>query len=316
MSDIRRKYFHYRTASTDPSTNLQAILTAGLQRNQSLGDRIEKADSTGQTRFIILYREKSDILSGVMVSFTESDDQPFALIDTSLREAKLNQIAPPSDDPERRHQFVQGTLYFAIRMNHVLLLQSAEFRSTQFTEYVNWIARKGLPPDQHLSLIEINEKPDLPDRKSALPDLPPLKLKAPMKFKTESALLKKENSGSRSAKSVEIRSGRRGMEVLRQTLEFFAKLPNEGFEFQEPPKSGDMLLQIKTKNSKSFKTSDDLAEASSRMDDDLDLSMVVPGVGRIGLDSLRIQESIPVETINGLPNASAVFRIMRSWLPP
>ncbi len=48
------------------------------------------------------------------------------------------------NNPEEASEFVEGTLFFGVWKNHVVLHQSSACRADQFQQHANWLLRKVL----------------------------------------------------------------------------------------------------------------------------------------------------------------------------
>lgn len=78
---------------------------------------------------------------GVMVAY-ESGTNALTLSEEEDAETyTIEQLAPPAQDGKRR-EFLDGLLYFAIRGNHVVLIQSQSLRSAEFEQHLFWLIRQ------------------------------------------------------------------------------------------------------------------------------------------------------------------------------
>src|SRR5689334_10344713 len=142
MAEYRYRTFHYKVARLEGLLSLQDLLEQALSGQSKIGDRKEFIERTEQSRFITLSRLNGGMLCGTAVVYTQGNHQPIVAVDDGLKEVSVHQIAPPEDDRGRRHEFVEGTLFFAVRGNHIILVQSSSFKALQFEEHVNWLLRK------------------------------------------------------------------------------------------------------------------------------------------------------------------------------
>src|ERR1700730_1850545 len=124
MAELKPKVFFYKRAIPEPPGDLQSLLKAAFSKHATVGDRLEEIEKTGQTRFVTLHRSRDGFLFGVMISYTVGNNQPIIGIDLTQKEIGLRQIEPPPDTTGKRNEFIEGTLYFGVRENHVILLQS------------------------------------------------------------------------------------------------------------------------------------------------------------------------------------------------
>jgi hypothetical protein len=308
MAKLKPKAFFYKRAVPEPGQNLESLLKAAFAKHATVGDRLEEIEKTGQTRFVTLHRSRDGFLFGVMISYTVGNNQPIIGIDLTQKEIGLRQIEPPPDTTGKRNEFIEGTLYFGVRENHVILLQSMSFRSGQFEEHVNWLLRHMLPADRHPDLVKIVDVVPSQVKPRRISGVKTLTIRAPIEFQSEIM-----------ARDVVVRTMGKGVELIKKAVELFGSAGTESVEFEDALKTGDVevTLQVKYKQRGSDERTmlDSLAARFSHVDDEhFKMDLEIPGLGTVGTDALRIKESLRVETLNGLPDPTAVFKKMREWL--
>jgi hypothetical protein len=314
MAQLKPKVFYYKRAVPEPGLDLQGLLKAALSKHTTVGDRIEEIQRTGQARFVTLHRMSEGLLFGVMICYTAGNNQPIVGVDLTQQELSLQQIEPTSDATGKRNEFIEGTLYFGVRENHVILLQSAAFRSGQFEEHVNWLLGHKVPEDQQPGLVTIVDVTPSQVKPRRISGVKTLTIRAPVEFQTEV-----ESRPERKEKSVITRTTGKGVELIKKAVELFGSSVTESIEFEDALKTGDVevTLQVKYKHRGSDERAmlDNLAAKFSHVDDEkFKINLEIPGLGTVGTDALRIRENFKVETLNGLPDPVAVFKKMREWL--
>jgi hypothetical protein len=316
MAELKPKVFFYKRAIPEPPGDLQSLLKAAFSKHATVGDRLEEIEKTGQTRFVTLHRSREGILFGVMICYTVGNNQPIVGVDLTQKELSLQQIEPPADATGRRNEFIEGTLYFGVRENHVILVQSAAFRSGQFQDHINWLLRHKLPQNQHPDLVRIVDVVPAqfkPTRR--ISGVKTLTIRAPIEFQSEVEM----RSEGDTAKDVIVRTKGKGIELIKKAVELFSSSATEAFGFEEALETGDVevTLQVKYKKRGTDERSmlDSLAAKFSHVDDDnFKMDLEVPGLGTVGTDTLRVRENFRVETLKGLPDPASVFKLMWEWL--
>lgn len=153
---LLQKELHYKKAAffkPNPAT-LQDMLKDALakldatQRHEEVNDVSVGPDSTPTViqRFVRLINSPRDYRGfqfGVLVLFTPGDHH--LVIDAVRRDAKpgerigeldVQKLAPP----EGKH-YLETVLHFAVRDNHVVLIQSMSLRAQHLQDHLNWLLR-------------------------------------------------------------------------------------------------------------------------------------------------------------------------------
>lgn len=153
---LLQKELHYKKATFfKPSApTLQDLLKDALgkldatQRHEEVNDVSIGTDNTPTViqRFVRLINSPRDLRGfqfGVLVLFTPGDHH--LVIDAVRRDAKpgerigeldVQKLAPP----EGKH-YLETVLHFAVRDNHVVLIQSMSLRAQHLQDHLNWLLR-------------------------------------------------------------------------------------------------------------------------------------------------------------------------------
>lgn len=138
-----RRKIHYRKAEFDPigSRTIQQLIADALSKNIVVSDRAEPlGDNESELRLISDYQIVNGFLCGVLVSYERGRYQPVISDDTKAKSLKLSAIVPPTTAGVRQ-QYVPGILYFAVRNNHVVMMQSPGLRASAFENHLVWLLR-------------------------------------------------------------------------------------------------------------------------------------------------------------------------------
>jgi hypothetical protein len=306
MAELKPKTFYYKRAKPGPGANLQSLLKAAFSKHVTIGDRAEKLRENDQTRFVTLHKIREGVLFGVVICYTEGNNQATVGVDLTQTELSLQQIEPPTDAAGKKNEFIEGTLYFGVRENHIVLLQSRGFRSGQFEDHINWLLRHKLPENQHPELVKIVDVAPAnagPHQRSGVKTLT---IQTQVEFQPTVEALVMQTKG-------------KAIELVKKAVELYGRSSTEAFGFEEALKTGDIGVTLQVKYNRRGTDPkamlDNLAAQFTHTDDDyFKMDLEIPGFGIVGIDTLRIKERFRIETINGLPEPNSVFRKMREWL--
>ena len=202
------------------------------------------------------------MLFGVIVSYTQGNNQPVVGIDLAQKELLLEQIAPPPSVPGLRNEF-ERHLYFGIRSNHVVVLQSAAFRSGQFRDHINWLLQLGVPEDSKPPLVEVFDVPPPDVGIQATRGVKALSIHVPV----DSRNGRQKRPDVDQAKEVVVKAKGKGIELLRKLVGLFGPSSSMGFNFNEALQTGDVELVVQVRYKKPWSSDktvlDSLSEVQS-----------------------------------------------------
>jgi|SRR6266850_3396649 len=129
----------YKLAGGTGSETLQSILRCALSKHRRPADRLEPLGKDGgEVRFINLSRQHKGVTLGIFHKVTKGAAQHVIDMQKAGDEWKIFPVTARSDKrPEG--EFVEGTLFFGIWKNHVVLHQTMSCRAEQFEDYLTWL---------------------------------------------------------------------------------------------------------------------------------------------------------------------------------
>jgi hypothetical protein len=139
------KIFTYKIAEFDPenSVTLQAALQSAFRKVPRAMERRELITvSTDTYRFILNRQTHKGMLCGIFSGYTLGADTPTVDLNPNEENLTIASIAPTVADPSGRKQFLAGLLYFGIRGNHSIIVQSLRQRARAFEGHLNWLMRR------------------------------------------------------------------------------------------------------------------------------------------------------------------------------
>ena len=140
MPQTSTRTLHYKRATyLEGDHDLQALLRSALRRRQAVGTRMEELHPEDQTkRFINSHRSQRRMLFGNLLVYSPDRNQALLTVSPDASELDVQQVAPPEINGQRT-EFLESILYFGIRGNHIVILQSAALRARALETYLNWL---------------------------------------------------------------------------------------------------------------------------------------------------------------------------------
>ena len=324
-AENRPKLFHYKAAHwLNGSTDLQNKLSVVLQHRAKIGQRREALDREGKNaRFINGYRVSQGMLCGMVVVYTQGNNQLVLTDDTADRELPLEQLAPPKARSGKRREFVEGLLYFGIKGNHVFVLQSQTIQAKPFTDHLNWLFQQGVPSGQAPNLMELRDRPSNQLTKKALQGVKSITLRTPVGFETHSQdAPDHDNNGGSQELVVRRQKDDEGSKLFQAALEAIGnEALSEKHAFKEALQTGDIEIELRIVRRKRSTVAnpsyalDDIAAVLT--DKELaDFTLDVPKVGKIRGTALSIQDhfTVPCRVAGRRPPMSS-SRCTIGWKP-
>lgn len=124
---------------------LQTLLKNALQHFPLPANRIETLGTDGShIRFVNVHREHHKITIGIFHRVTKGAGQYVIEMADSRKDWPVELVTAKSDEKKNR-EFVEGTLFFAVWKNHIVLHQSVACRFEQFEGYCSWLLSLPVP---------------------------------------------------------------------------------------------------------------------------------------------------------------------------
>lgn len=313
-TDTKPKTLHYRRAQfLTPTRTLEDLLSAALKVNSLVANRIETVTAAGDCRLINHTTSHRGLLCGNLITYEHGTNKLFLTVDGSQTAFPIAQVAPPELPNKKRTEFLDSILYFGIKGNHVVLMQSSGLKGKQLELYLNWFlyACGVLGTHNRVELVDhpprmtTDQLASRPVKKvsyvsamahEAIPDTPP----SPTEVKKE--------------KKLRLTPAGRAVDILKAAIGITA------FEKLKLDEALDGNLQVslevtyqRTTTQEGQKVINDIARALRNVDGD-DISVQVPGLGTLRGDDLKLSKPIVVACHNGHVDMSELFDEMHNWL--
>ena len=147
MADKVQKTIHCRRVSMQgvpAGLTFQQLLTSACTTFATGAGRSMQIDPPhGRThRLIAQHYSLNPGYVGVLVQYEQGTHAVSLIEDLTKSLVDLEAFAPPPTTQGDARQWVEGLLYFYVRNNTVVFIQSASLRAGQFEEYLSWLLTK------------------------------------------------------------------------------------------------------------------------------------------------------------------------------
>jgi len=296
--------------SADKQT-LQAKLTASFAKLRKIGTRKEEqGEDQNYVRTVIYHRTVSNMLFGVLASFERGTHQLTVAEDDDAESLTVEQVAPPKTEQDKRREFLEGTCYFGILKNHVVLVSSQSLNAKAAELHFNWLM-------EHASVMGSDNRVALSDQVSKVTreriqaaHVKEVQIGAPL-FDVQ------QGDGASPAPGTQLKSVNYtglGLDILRQVVgeDFISKLR------LADAVDGNIEVSLsvrykRTTSTKAQKVLDNIALAMRNIDED-EVKLTLDSGGTIKGKDLKLSNTLRVEGRDGIPNPDALFEKMREWL--
>lgn len=318
VKESKRKLLHYRKASfMKPTGNtLQELLEQALAKLTPVSRRFElmgSEEDEAWRRFINTHRSALGMEFGNLVLYAPDQARHTIAIDDSADELDIEQIAPGATEDGKKRQFLESILYYGIRGNHVILLQSIALKARDLEIHFNWLLRQaGLLDDQNAVFLN-NFVPQPAQEKLSRAEVKSVRLGTPlvdMPGRSESTEYSPQGF---EVKTTKFRPWGEGFDILR----LIAPERMRGLSVEDLQAATDLEVFVEVTyrrqaDEKSKKLLNRLTTALRHVGDD-DLRIEFKGGVMIGSE-LQVKALKSIVTYNGLVDPQDVFLAMQSWL--
>ncbi|MGZ0107158.1 hypothetical protein [Achromobacter sp. KK8] len=322
---LLQKELHYKKAvflNKNPAT-LQDLLSAALSKLDATQRHEEVSDvnmGTGNVptvvqRFVRLInspRELRGFQFGVLVMFTPGVHH--LVIDSTKREAKEGERVGELDvekhaPPEGKH-YLETVLHFAVRDNHVVVIQSMSLRARHLQDHLNWLLRTagGMGDEQAVYLRdEISEETKRKLRES------PIK-----KITVETAMATSvESVDTPAATTPKLGFVGRGWDAVKGLLPTTQNAPITAKDFDDVPDIGVKIEMNVRGRAPAGTTNDKLMKSvmnALQGADGLRFHANLKNVGTLRNEDFYIHVRKSIGSFDGQLVQSEVYEEMAKWL--
>lgn len=313
-TDTKPKTLHYRRAQfLTPTRTLEDLLSAALKVNSLVANRIETVTAAGDCRLINHTTSHRGLLCGNLITYEHGTNKLFLTVDASQTAFPVAQMAPPELPNKKRTEFLDSILYFGVKGNHVVLMQSSGLKGKQLEVYLNWFLSACGVLGTHNRVELVDHPPRMTTDQLASRPVKKVSYVSAMAHETVSDTPPSPTEVKKE-KKLRLTPVGRAVDILKAAIGF-----NE-FEKLKLDEALDGNLQVslevtyqRTTTQEGQKVINDIARALRNVDGD-DISIQVPGLGTLKGDDLKLSKPIVVACHNGHVDMPELFDEMHNWL--
>ena len=315
--ESKRKQLHYRKASFLKSIgrSLQDLIEEALSKLTPVKFRFEGLDdvSPDETwrRFINTHRAAMGMQFGNIVLYAADQNRTIIAINDDSDELDIEQIAPPSPTDGRRREFLESILYYGIKENHVVIIQSMSLRSRELELHLNWLLREANVLDQQNAVFLNNFAPQVTHERLEQSEVKSVRLGTPLIDHYEEVALK--DAETKSVKK-RFKPFGEGVDILK------ALAPNRFGELSwdelEASTNLEVFVEITYKRQTDPSSQNLLNRLTTALrhagDEDIRIELRDGGVV-VGSD-LQVKTFKTIHAHNGILEPQDAFSKMNEWL--
>lgn len=309
METVRKNLNYKRALYLQKDGNLQTNLKAAIEKAKKVGSR-KQIVNAAENSFLLLnsVRSRWTMLFGAMLIYSRGRNQPLVTEDDAADDLEVEQLAPPASASGARRDFVDSLLFFGIKGNHVVLLQSSGLRARQFETHLNWLLQTQTQTIGEDDRIELADHPS----KSAIKEV----LKSPVKRVSVGIPLESRSAGSRQqTKHLSFKPEGVGFGVLRTLLgpDWLNKVKLDESLDESRLKVEVLVSYTRTTSTSGQELLNDIA-VQLRHQEPEDVSIELKNGAKLTGDELKVSGPVSVTAYGGLVDPEDLFPRMRDWL--
>jgi len=314
-TETKRKQFHYRKARffNPVGRTLQDLLEEALTKLTPIKNRFEHLnDSPDETwrRFINTHRAAMGMQFGNLMLYADKQNRAIIAIDEGADELNIEQIAPPISEDGRRREFLDSILYYGVKGNHIVLLQSMALRARELELHLNWLLREANLIDKNNVIYLNNFAPRMTHEKMERAEVKSVKLGTPLydHYQEVSEIPKVDK------KSIKFRPFGEGIDILKiLASNRFAEL---SWDELEASSNLEVFVEITYKRQTDERSQQLLNRLTTalRHAGDEDIRIELKDGSVVNGSELQIKGFKGILSHNGLVDPTDVFSKMNEWL--
>ncbi|MCI0508629.1 hypothetical protein C8E00_103480 [Chromohalobacter marismortui] len=352
-TDSKNKSIHYKFANiTTCSFTLQDLIKDVFSSGSEARKAKKRLESISQDeqifRLVNHYSESRGMFFGQLVVFengkgqallTIDDDSEYFLID-SLEASEVaaerggdkqheeegrvaSQERRDEQRLEKRKEFVESMLYFGVKDNHLVVIQSMALKARDLETHLKWLFEYFTEKFSSKSALILQDKP-APDIVKKIEKNPAksICLGAPIETGDGYLVDSEEHAQSESDQVVSESSNKlkfspkgMGADIVR------ALIDQDWFDKQDLKESLDdanlkvslEITYLRKTTKKGHQVLDNMATALRHQHED-DVKIYLDGGGVISGEDLKLTGRISVKTFNGMVDENDLFDKMKVWL--
>lgn len=311
----KRKQLHYRKATflKPIGRSLQECLEEALVKRTPVKLRFrdiskDSEDEDKWQQFINTHRSALGMEFGNVVLYAADQNRQVLTLDDTADELDILQMSPPPNRNGLKNQFLESILYYGVRENHVIILQSVAMRSRDLELYLNWLLREAGIFDEKNAVFLNNYVSQIERQNLDQAEVKSVRIGTPL---TDSAM---PEIVAGQASKTRFRAFGEGMDVLRAVMPERMK----DLTWNDISASTDLEVFVEVTykrqtDSESQSALNKIASALRHISDD-DIRIELKGGTTIIGSQLQVKNYVTVDTFGGVIDPVDLFSKMNTWL--
>lgn len=347
-TDSRTKSIHYkRVHLTNCKHTLQELLEDVFKSSGSAVKAKSRLESISQDeeifRLVNHYANKNKMFFGQLVVFEKGRGQAFLTIDDSSEYFSINSLDASNLSDEdssnessgeivekevenkinRRKEFVDSMLYFGVKNNHLVVIQSTALKARDLEAHLKWLFDYHTQNFTSNSALILQDKPS-PEVVRKLESSPAKSICIGAPIETgQGQLVDEPEHSSSSGQDVVLNSANKiryipkglGADLVRSLIDqnwFNTQELSEALDEANLKVSLEITYLRKT-TKQGHKLLDNMATALRHQHED-DVKILLHGGGEITGKDLKLSGKLSVRFFNGIIDETDLFEKMTVWL--
>ena len=323
MKERKQKTITYKQVRFHtPGPHLKNLLVTALKKFSKVGERREGLSPDNESQIWQVIGEFSiekEFVFGVLMRYAPGTNPAFVVDDADLQTLTVEQMAAPMTDKGKRRELVDSMLYFGAIDNHVVMMQTTGLRSDNLEGHLQWLlhSSNALKGDNSLQLIDQPPK-TIRDRLESAKvrelDIGGVLLPVGKTHKPEEEKRQERHS---KADSMTVNSSATSEGVVSALKNLMGRSAAARLDMDAFLGSNiEYTLQIRYRHNT---TSDgqklmDTIGSALRHAEGVQTTVHLVGGGEIKGEEMRLTGRAYIDAYDGIPVATEVFEVMRSWL--
>ncbi len=309
MSCETKKLVYKQVDGFTNGETLQLELNEALARQALPSKRVESLGASGrQVRFVTVHRQSRGVLLGMFHRLRRAaGEQVMATLDADLADQEWPVIAA-SKNKKLQSELVEGTLFFAVWNNHLVMHPSHGCHADEFEDHCSWLLSPGRAED-----LRLNFSDPLPPEVGKKSKQPVTSIKLGSSLAAKTVPPGAEAQHARFSPSGGVWDGVKA--ILR---DINAPVSNEWL-LVEALSKGDIRVDLKLSCTRKKAGSAagvvlrSLGESLRCSEADTFEVRLRDGT-KIRSEQMKVQTSVPVECVRRLPVPESIFKSMIEWM--
>lgn len=310
----KRKLLHYRKATflKPIGRSLQECVEDALAKQTPVKMRFrdlsnDPQDEDGWRQFINTHRTALGMEFGNLVLYAPDQNKQVLALDENADELDIRQLSPPPGRDGLKNQFLESILYYGVRENHIILLQSVAMRARDFEAYLNWLLRQAGIFDDNNAVFLNNYAPQVTRETLEHSEVKSVRIGTAL---TDATLYESPSDVTRTR----FRAFGEGIEVLRTIMP--ERMKDLTWADLSASNNLEVFVEVTYKrqtDSSSQATLNKIASALRHVSDD-DIRIELKGGTTVVGSQLQVKNYISVDTYGSVVDPVDLFGKMSDWL--